>query len=448
MLQTAGREHRRIFTRVISGFAEQTRQERCAKPEVSSIEAKRIFSEREQLINISGIKSLAKSNIAAKQIHSNLLPSNSPTEDRRATCLSRSGTNVSLMCGVFDGHAGPYCAQLVSERLFYYLHFANLSNSEIEKMLHLYYTKKPLPSNPNFFRTSNEPSLSVSYANSKKFLHNLMKFGERLISDPETVSRNHLESIYLSAVQLDSDLHSEAVENGSDPMSVRAAISGAVACWSYINHNHLYVGNVGDSAALLVQNVGNRWRARKMSSVHAGQNEREVQRINSEHPSAESSTVLRNQRLLGCLSPLRAFGDCRFKLTLAELNSLEDRNFDFDNDGAPDKLVLPFYRTPPYLTSKPQIRYHRLGVQDRALVIASDGLWDVLGQQDVAELVGSYLEHDQEVYEPNAATMLIRRAIGEGWDGYDELEVRRSLAVSPEESRLYRDDITVQVLFF
>ena len=70
-----------------------------------------------------------------------------------------------------------------------------------------------------------------------------------------------------------------------------------------------------------------------MSSIHAGQNDREVQRINSEHPLAEASTVLRNQRLLGCLSPLRAFGDCRFKLSLAELNTLEDRNFDFDNDG-------------------------------------------------------------------------------------------------------------------
>ena len=47
----------------------------------------------------------------------------------------------------------------------------------------------------------------------------------------------------------------------------------------------------------------------------------------------------------------------------------------------------------------------------------SDGLWDVLSQSDVAELVGSYLESDPEVYEPNAATMLIKRAVGEGWDG-------------------------------
>ena len=89
-----------------------------------------------------------------------------------------------------------------------------------------------------------------------------MKFGERLISDSSTMSRNTYESIYLSAIQLDEDLHSEAIENGSDYMSVRAAISGAVACWSYITNNHLYVGNVGDSAAMLVQSNGHRYNTR------------------------------------------------------------------------------------------------------------------------------------------------------------------------------------------
>ena len=64
-----------------------------------------------------------------------------------------------------------------------------------------------------------------------------------------------------------------------------------------------------------------------------------------------------------------------------------------------------------------QIRYHRLGVTDRAIVLASDGLWDVLGHSDVAQLIGAYLDRDPEVFEANAATMLIRRAIGEGWDG-------------------------------
>lgn len=452
MLTRSVRRPRRTLQRAISGFAEQTRQERCAKPEVSPAEAKRIFSEREQLIDFRSMKTLAKHNFISKHVHSNLLPSNSPTEDRRATCLSHSGSSYSLMCGVFDGHAGPNCAQLLSERLFYYLHFATLPNSEIEKMLERYYNKRPLPSNPNFFRTQKEPSLSIKYHQSQLFLENLMSFGERLIS--EEANRVTEESIYHAATQLDADLLKEALMEGSCPNTVRAAISGAVACWTFISQNHLYVANTGDAAAVLVQRDANgRWRAKRMSSDHTAHNQREVTRIFSEHPPREKSTLLRNNRLLNSLSPLRAFGDGRFKLPIADLADLEDRMLDLNNDGVADRLVLPHYRTPPYLTARPQIRYHRLGPADRALIIASDGLWDVLSaesahSENVAELIGMYLERDPEVYEQNAATMLIRRAIGEGWDGYDELEVLRSLAQPEEISRQYRDDITVQVIFF
>ena len=53
----------------------------------------------------------------------------------------------------------------------------------------------------------------------------------------------------------------------------------------------------------------------------------------------------------------------------------------------------------------------------------SDGLWDVLSQSDVSELIGAYLEEDKEVYETNAATMLIRRAIGESWDGKSDHKI-------------------------
>lgn len=426
--------------RRISGFAEQTRLERCSKPEVSPEEVQSILGLREQIVNFNS------RNSRVRQVHSNLLPSNNPTEDRRSLCQSRSANGHSIMSGVFDGHAGPWCAQLASERLFYYIHLACLSNEDIEKMLDLYYSNKPLPSNPNFFRTAHEPTLSVTYANAD-FLKKLMSFGEKLISDLETQRRSPTESIFLAAVQLDKDLLSDALEPDCDPWMIRAAVSGAVSCFTYIQQQHLYVGNIGDAAGLLIQNNGSKWQPKKMSSVHSGQNQREVQRVLSNHPKNESRSVLRNQRLLGYLSPLRAFGDCRFKMTLSELTSLEDRNLDLDNDGQPDKLVLPFYRTPPYLSAKPQIRYHRLGVTDRAIVLASDGLWDVLGHSDVAQLIGAYLDRDPEVFEANAATMLIRRAIGEGWDGYDEMEVRRSLAHSPEESRMYRDDITVQVLF-
>ena len=40
------------------------------------------------------------------------------------------------------------------------------------------------------------------------------------------------------------------------------------------------------------------------------------------------------------------------------------------------------------------------------LCILSDGLWDVLGHKDVAQLIGSYIEGDDEVYELNAGVYL------------------------------------------
>lgn len=441
MLKRVLPRNTKTAVRLIAGFAEQTRQERCSKPEVSEKEAAAIFQTREQNIKYP----FKKYGIPISAVHSNLLPSNDPTEDRRMSCIARySEGKHAFMTGVFDGHAGPHCAQAVSERLFYYAYFSNCSNDEIRKMLEKYYSNKPLPNNPNFFRMANDPMIGRSFVN-LKFIKKLMNFGEELLSNE---ARKVSDNLYLAANQLDKDLLDESLEVNSDLTSVQGALSGCVSCWSYIHDNHLYVGNTGDSSAIIVQQINNEWRPLKMSTNHSGQNERELKRVLNDHPR-EERTVLRNNRLLGCLSPLRAFGDCRFKLSFDQLNELEGKIYDFNTtDFQIDKLILPFYRSPPYLTAAPQIRYHRLGVTDRAMVIASDGLWDVLSQSEVAYLVGKYIQRDKHVFEGNAASMLIRRTIGEGWDGFDEIEVRRSLAIPSNESRDYRDDITVQVIFF
>lgn len=50
---------------------------------------------------------------------SNQLASNNPIEDARAegTCILTTGS----LFGVFDGHAGAACAQVISKRLYYYI---------------------------------------------------------------------------------------------------------------------------------------------------------------------------------------------------------------------------------------------------------------------------------------------------------------------------------------
>lgn len=50
-----------------------------------------------------------------------------------------------------------------------------------------------------------------------------------------------------------------------------------------------------------------------MVEEHNTDNLQELNRIISEHPLNEKDTVIKYERLLGQLAPLRAFGDLRFK---------------------------------------------------------------------------------------------------------------------------------------
>ena len=74
---------------------------------------------------------------------SNQLAANSPIEDRRT--VARILSNNASMFGIFDGHAGPACAQAVSERLFDYIAVSLLSEKELEQFNHDLREGKPNP---------------------------------------------------------------------------------------------------------------------------------------------------------------------------------------------------------------------------------------------------------------------------------------------------------------
>lgn len=101
-----------------------------------------------------------------------------------------------------------------------------------------------------------------------------------------------------------------------------------------------------------------------MSTEHNTDNLAEVERIFSEHPASEKTTAIRMERLLGQLAPLRAMGDFRYKWSL-EL--LKQKAVPFYGESA----IPPNYFTPPYLTSKPEVMYHRLTPKDKFLIIGN-----------------------------------------------------------------------------
>lgn len=195
------------------------------------------------------------------------------------------------------------------------------------------------------------------------------------------------------------------------------------------------------------------WLATPLSIDQTAQNKDEVKRLKLEHPG--ENLVIKNNRLLGQLQPLRSFGDIQYKWDKVTHSHVLTQVY-----GEP--IVPPnMYKTPPYLTARPVVTHHRLQPHDKFLILATDGLWDVLSNEQAVGLVANFLQHKRkdkehaptpsditaagdEVLEQNAATHLIRHALG----GNDHSYVAQMLLVPEQYRRMWRDDITVTVVFF
>lgn len=185
-------------------------------------------------------------------------------------------------------------------------------------------------------------------------------------------------------------LHGEVV-SPSSPLQV--ALSGCTACVAHISNGVVHVANLGDSRAVLgVQSSDGRWSAVSLTNDHNAQNPEELQRILGEHPASEQRTVVRHERLLGQLLPFRAFGDVRFKWSAEMLSRVYEARPDFLSVvGEAVRAPPPHYLTPPYLSAQPEITCHRITPADKFLVLATDGLWELMHRQTVVQVLGDHL---------------------------------------------------------
>lgn len=268
------------------------------------------------------------------------------------------------------------------------------------------------------------------------------------------------------------------------------ALSGSCALLGFYDSGSrtLRLACTGDSRAVLGRREGTQgWRAHPLTVDQTGSNPDEIQRLQREHPG-EDKTVVRNGRVLGNLEPSRAFGDARYKWTAKEQNTI------LATFGGAGRRVHPFLYTPPYVTAEPVVSTAaiRPGAGD-FVVLATDGLWERLSNEEVVSLVGNWLDaraagrgngaswfasltswlqpptsaaspglhsgssgggqkapprrrpEGRFVYEDaNAATHLVRNALG----GKDRDQVCALLSIPAPQSRAYRDDLTVTVVFF
>lgn len=410
------------------------------------------------------------------RVESNQLAANSPVEDRQgvASCVQTNG----MMFGIFDGHGGHACAQAVSERLFYYMAVSLMSHQTLEQMEEATENMKPLLPILQWLK---HPGDSIYKDVTSVHLDHLRVYWQELLDLHMETGLSIEEALMYSFQRLDSDISLEIQAPLEDEvtrnLALQVAFSGATACMAHIDGVHLHVANAGDCRAILgVQEDNGAWSCLPLTCDHNAWNEAELSRLKREHPESEDRTLIVDDRLLGVLIPCRAFGDVQLKWSKELQRNVLERGFDTEALNI-YQFTPPHYHTPPYLTAKPEVTYHRLRPQDKFLVLASDGLWDMLGNEDVVRLVVGHLSKvgrhkpdlDQRpanlglmqslllqrkasglhAADQNTATHLIRHAIGSNEYGEMEPERLAAMLTLPEDvARMYRDDITVMVVFF
>ncbi|KAH9943231.1 protein serine/threonine phosphatase 2C [Epithele typhae] len=260
--------------------------------------------------------------------------------------------------------------------------------------------------------------------------------------------------------------------------AIRTAMSGSCALLAMFDtaHRNLYVAVTGDSravAGVFEETADGKgvWRVEALTEDQTGRNPNELKRLQSEHPADEADNVVRNGRILGGLEPSRAFGDARYK------------------------WPREVQETPPYVTARPVVTHRPLAFLPlpadptapapksalRFVVLATDGLWDELANEEVVALVGghlaglrgtvpkadlarlvptaagsagvdgkSHLRGQQDARgawafeDDNLSTHLIRNALGGG----DVEHLRKLASIPAPYSRRFRDDITVTVVWW
>ncbi|KAG6009271.1 hypothetical protein E4U21_002875 [Claviceps maximensis] len=284
---------------------------------------------------------------------------------------------------------------------------------------------------------------------------------------------------------------------------LQPALSGSCALLSFYDSrsNLLRVACTGDSRAVLGRRSNSgKWTATALSEDQTGGNPDEVSRMRREHPGEDN--VIRNGRVLGGLEPTRAFGDAVYKWSRDVAGKLRSGFF--------GRSPSPLLKTPPYVTAEPVVTTTKINPSNGDfLVLATDGLWEMLTNEEVVGLVGQWIEsqaaatspsssstsqfnavwsrifgsasnnkplpveevkssfsssHDGQrtpirvqqwgidpaakdrftVKDNNVATHLVRNALG----GTNDEQVRALLTLPAPFSRRYRDDLTVQVIFF
>lgn len=161
------------------------------------------------------------------------------------------------------------------------------------------------------------------------------------------------------------------------PGSERLSSVGSCVLLAIVHKGTLFVANAGDSRAVISQKgFGGVVKAQRVTVDLNAMNADEQERLRQSHPGESDIVRCRGPYscyVKGCLQPTYSLGDAYLKYSY------------FNN--FPGRVIAPPYN-PPYIKTIPQITarpLHQIQEGD-VLVLATDGVWDYLSDQNAVDL--------------------------------------------------------------
>lgn len=177
----------------------------------------------------------------------------------------------------------------------------------------------------------------------------------RVIEDPHFKEEKFVEAMIGGFLGTDEDIL-------NDPQ-LRHDGSGCTAVTALITATHIYCGNAGDSRCVLSRDG----KAIPLSTDHKPTNETELKRIQ------KAGSFVSSGRVNGNLALSRAIGDFEFKQ---------------------NKNLPPAEQA---ISAKPDVVVHQITPQDEFVVLACDGVWDVMSNEDVVTFVKRRLQKTNDL---------------------------------------------------
>ncbi|CAA7021188.1 unnamed protein product [Microthlaspi erraticum] len=192
----------------------------------------------------------------------------------------------------------------------------------------------------------------------------------------------------------------------------------------------VYIANAGDSRAVLGRSErGGGVRAVQLSVEHNANVESARQELWSMHPNDPSILVMKHRmwRVKGIIQVTKSIGDAYLKRA------------EFNREPLLPKFRLEEHFTKPILSADPSVTVTRLKQGDEFMILASDGLWEHLSNQEAVDIVHSSPRQ-------GIARRLLKAALKEA---AKKREMRYSdlKEIHPGVRRHFHDDITIIVVY-